>query len=331
MKKVIILALAIVAGATFNAATAKKDKKQKKCDKTACCQQAVKLATAQDSVSYAAGMAMSRGLAQYVAVDSAHQADFIKAFYEYIANKDDKTLAARVMGYQIAKQFATQMLPQMEGQVEGTSLKLNDTLIYRALIDGYKADTTVYTMDKATKVFEAEFSKARAEKEALLEKPGKDWLAENAKKEGVVVLPSGLQYKIITEGTGDKPKASDRVKVNYEGRLIDGTVFDASAKHGDKPAIFGVSRVIKGWTEALEMMPVGSKWQIYVPYDLAYGKQGNGNIKPYSTLIFDVELVGIEEIPNLNLKKDETKADAKAEAKKPAAKKATKKPAVRKK
>ena len=123
---------------------------------------------------------------------------------------------------------------------------------------------------------------------------GRAFLAENAKKDSVVTLPSGLQYKVLVKGNGEVPKATDKVLVNYEGRLIDGTVFDASKKHGDKPAEFKPSQVIKGWTEALTMMPVGSKWELYIPYELAYGERNTGSIKPYSALIFTVELVGID-------------------------------------
>lgn len=327
MKKVIIIALAFAASATFNmAGAAKKDKKKNKAQTEEVAAPVV-LATHADTVSYAAGVAMSNGLAQYLKLDSAVCGDFVRGFNEFIANKDDKAFAARAMGYQIGKQLTSQMLPQMEGQIEGSSLKLNDAILYRAFIDGFRGDTAVFTMKDASDKFKTEFDKATAEKEAALEKPGKDFLAENAKKEGVVTLPSGLQYKIIKEGTGDKPTANDRVKVNYEGRFIDGTVFDASAKHGDKPATFGVTRVIKGWTEALELMPVGSKWQIYVPYNLAYGKQERGDIKPYSTLIFDIELVEIEQTPKLDTKKDDKAETAKkAEpAKKPTKKTAKKK------
>ena len=104
---------------------------------------------------------------------------------------------------------------------------------------------------------------------------------------------SGLQYKVLVKGEGEVPQKTDKVQVHYEGRLIDGTVFDASKKHGDKPLEFRADQVIAGWTEALTMMPVGSKWQLYIPYKLAYGNRNQGQIKPYSTLIFDVELVGI--------------------------------------
>ena len=121
-----------------------------------------------------------------------------------------------------------------------------------------------------------------------------EFLAENKAKEGVVTTPSGLQYKIITKGNGAVPADSSKVKVNYKGTLIDGTEFDSSYKRNE-PATFRANQVIKGWTEALTMMPVGSKWELYIPYDLAYGSRETGSqIKPFSTLIFEVELLGIE-------------------------------------
>lgn len=121
----------------------------------------------------------------------------------------------------------------------------------------------------------------------------KEFLAKNKKQKGVVTLPSGLQYKVIKKGKGEKPVSGDNVTVNYEGKLIDGTVFDSSISRGT-PATFGVDQVIKGWTEALKLMPKGSKWVLYIPSDLAYGANGAGTIKPYSTLIFEVELLDIE-------------------------------------
>jgi FKBP-type peptidyl-prolyl cis-trans isomerase len=126
-------------------------------------------------------------------------------------------------------------------------------------------------------------------------KAGDAFLAANKAKDGVVTLPSGLQYKIITAGTGPKPSATDTVVCNYRGTLIDGKEFDASAKHGG-PASFPVNGVIKGWTEALQLMPVGSKWQLFIPPDLAYGAQGAGaDIGPNATLVFDVELLSIKD------------------------------------
>lgn len=123
---------------------------------------------------------------------------------------------------------------------------------------------------------------------------GQAFLAANGKKENVVSLPSGLQYEILTDGNGAKPKATDKVKCHYHGTLIDGTVFDSSVQRG-QPAVFGVSQVIRGWVEALQLMSVGSKWRLFIPSNLAYGEQGAGGaIEPNSTLIFEVELLGIE-------------------------------------
>ena len=138
---------------------------------------------------------------------------------------------------------------------------------------------------------------------------GRKFLAENAKKEGVVVMPSGLQYKVLVQGTGDIPQKTEKVKVNYEGRLIDGKVFDSSYKRGE-PTEFRPDQVIKGWTEALTMMPVGSKWQLYIPYELAYGERDMGEIKPYSALVFDVEMISID-----RLKAEEPQEEAPADKK----------------
>jgi FKBP-type peptidyl-prolyl cis-trans isomerase FklB len=127
------------------------------------------------------------------------------------------------------------------------------------------------------------------------QKAGEAFLAENKKKEGVVTLPSGLQYKILKAGEGKKPTAEDTVVCNYRGTLIDGTEFDSSYKRGE-PATFPVRGVIKGWTEALQLMPVGSKWQLFIPPTLAYGERGAGaQIGPDATLIFEVELISIKE------------------------------------
>ncbi len=137
------------------------------------------------------------------------------------------------------------------------------------------------------------FKKLQEERMQKNKTEGKQFLEENAKKQGVVVTESGLQYQILTEGNGEKPKSSDRVKVHYHGTLIDGTVFDSSVQRGE-PAVFGVTQVISGWVEALQLMPVGSKWRLFIPYKLAYGAQGAGEmIQPFSTLIFDVELIDI--------------------------------------
>jgi len=154
--------------------------------------------------------------------------------------------------------------------------------------------------------------KARADfeaKAAANKKEGDDFLAANRSKEGVQTLPSGLQYKVLKAGAGPKPAATDKVSCNYKGAFLDGKEFDSSEQHGGKPVTFGVSQVIKGWTEALQLMPVGSKWQLFVPSDMAYGPRGAGQeIGPNKALIFEVELVSIE--PRTEVKPDAAKPDA---------------------
>ena len=147
--------------------------------------------------------------------------------------------------------------------------------------------------DEANNILQDYFEKLQKERGGKAKAAGEKFLAENKGKEGVVALPSGLQYKILKEGNGPKPKASDTVKCHYEGRLIDGTVFDSSIRRGE-PAEFPVGGVIQGWVEALQLMPVGSKWQLYIPSEMAYGSHGAGQaIGPDETLIFDVELLAI--------------------------------------
>lgn len=145
----------------------------------------------------------------------------------------------------------------------------------------------------AQKVVNEHFRQLAEEAYAQNKAAGEAFLADNAKKEGVKTLPSGLQYEVIAEGSGKKPSATDRVQCHYEGTLIDGTVFDSSIKRGE-PAVFGVNQVIRGWVEALQLMQEGAKWRLYIPYDMAYGEHGAGEmIPPYSALIFDVELIKV--------------------------------------
>ncbi|WP_300949557.1 FKBP-type peptidyl-prolyl cis-trans isomerase, partial [Phocaeicola sartorii] len=150
-------------------------------------------------------------------------------------------------------------------------------------------EANAYVQSKAEAIKEKATEAQFAENKAA----GEKFLAENAKKEGVKTTPSGLQYKVIKEGNGAIPTDSSKVKVNYKGTLIDGTQFDSSYDRKE-PTTFKANQVIKGWTEALTMMPVGSKWELYIPQDLAYGSREAGQIKPFSTLIFEVELVDIE-------------------------------------
>jgi FKBP-type peptidyl-prolyl cis-trans isomerase FklB len=203
-------------------------------------------------------------------------------------------MKARVAGMDIANQVMQRMVPGMKKEFTGTPDTLVVSLLTRAFTDALAKDTAVMSLPQAKSLFEQKQKWNKEQKDGMNRKAGEQFLRENALKDGVTILPSGLQYKVLVEGHGDVPQKTDKVLVNYEGRLVDGTVFDASAKHGDKPASFRADQVIKGWTEALTLMPVGSKWQLYIPYDLAYGTRDMGNIKPYSCLIFDVELVGIE-------------------------------------
>jgi FKBP-type peptidyl-prolyl cis-trans isomerase len=178
---------------------------------------------------------------------------------------------------------------------------VDPNMVLRGLKDGMAGGTTLMTDEQAsaaiTELRTQMMAKMAAEHQKQAEankKEGEAFLAANKTKPGVVTLPSGLQYKILKEGTGPKPAATDQVKCNYRGTLVNGTEFDSSEKHGE-PITFPVNGVIKGWTEALQLMPVGSKWQLYVPADLAYGERGAGDvIPPDATLIFDVELLSIE-------------------------------------
>ncbi|MBQ8155416.1 MAG: FKBP-type peptidyl-prolyl cis-trans isomerase [Prevotella sp.] len=300
MKKVIILALALVASASLYTADAASKKKTKKQDAPVVV--LVQLNSSSDTLSYVAGMSVTNGLIPYLVqqqgVDTAYMAEFIKGFKEVVNAGTDPKMKAYVAGLEIATQVRDRMLPGMKREFTDTPDSIVDALVFRGFSDALLNDTTLFKQAAAEELFK---TLQQTNKDAKVEKlwganrdAGKKFLAENAKKEGVVTLPSGLQYKVLVKGEGDVPQVSEKVFVNYEGRLVDGTVFDASAKHGDKPSEFRPNQVIKGWTEALTMMPVGSKWQLYIPYELAYGEKEAGNIKPFSALIFDVELVGID-------------------------------------
>lgn len=181
------------------------------------------------------------------------------------------------------------------------SVDVDPAILEQALKDVLSGGKLLMTDEQAREVmntFRAEMMKKQQEAAQRLgdtnKQAGQQFLAANKSKEGVVTLPSGLQYKIIKQGDGPKPTSTDTVVTNYRGTLIDGTEFDSSYKRGE-PATFPVGQVIKGWTEALQLMSVGSKWQLYVPSDLAYGERSPGpEIGPNSTLIFDVELLSIE-------------------------------------
>jgi FKBP-type peptidyl-prolyl cis-trans isomerase FklB len=179
-------------------------------------------------------------------------------------------------------------------------LELDPSVFAKAFVESFNGGKTAMSdqeMQTLLKAAAQEFRKKQAaeqaEKGQAAQKEGEAFLAANKTKEGVVALPSGLQYKVLKEGTGEKPTPDDTVVCNYKGTLINGTEFDASDKHGG-PATFTVKGVIAGWTEALQLMPVGSKWQLFVPSNLAYGQQGPPGIGPNATLIFEVELVSVQ-------------------------------------
>jgi FKBP-type peptidyl-prolyl cis-trans isomerase FklB len=179
---------------------------------------------------------------------------------------------------------------------------LDAVSVGKGLADAFSGGKTLLTEDEMRTVLtsaQEEYRKKQAalreEKAQAMQREGEKFLAENKNKEGVVTLPSGLQYKILKQGKGDKPEIDEKVVCNYRGTLLDGTEFDSSAKHNG-PATFPVRGVIKGWTEALQMMPSGSKWQLFVPPYLAYGKDGAGQmVPPNATLIFEVELLSVNE------------------------------------
>lgn len=259
------------------------------------------LKTDVDSLSYAFGMSQTEGIEQYFmqqGIDSTQMADFLKGFNEG-ATKLGKKDAAYIAGLQLGQMVSKRWVEGLNQQIFGTDS--TKTISRENLLAGFvagvinkgvmsKEEARAFTQTSMDAIKE----KANAEKYADNKAAGEKFLAENKAKEGVVTTPSGLQYKIITKGNGAIPADSSKVKVNYKGTLIDGTEFDSSYKRNE-PATFRANQVIKGWTEALTMMPVGSKWELYIPYDLAYGtRETGGQIKPYSTLIFEVELLGIE-------------------------------------
>ena len=300
MKKSLIIALALlVAGASFNPAEAGKKKKNTIVTPAAeVVKEPVVLTTGSDTLSYAAGMMLTDGLLPYLTgqlhVDTAYMADFVRGFEEALAAASNPREVARMAGIQIAEQVSNRMVANMKGEFTDTPDTIVATTLYRAFTDALCGDTTVMKQDVASELFRTKQQTNKAARTEKLTAAGRAFLEENKTKEGVITTPSGLQYKVLVQGEGEVPQKTDKVKVHYEGRLIDGTVFDASSKHGTEPATFRADQVIKGWTEALTMMPVGSKWQLFIPQDLAYGERAAGQIPPYSTLIFDVELVGIE-------------------------------------
>ncbi len=294
--RLIVIALLAVCCLTLSAAT-KKDKQSKK-DK----QEVVVDTVCVDTFSYAFGKANTMGLSNYLVqrlgVDTTYMADFMVGFDADTLTEADKKEKARLAGIEIRSQLKNQIIPQVWKQINDTVDLLNHELFvagFRAALSGendlmpISMDSTQALVKKQIDCYQALQMEAKYGPNRIA---GEEFLAANAKKDSVHVLPSGLQYKIITEGTGEVPTEKQKVEVNYRGTLLDGTEFDSSYKR-NKPATFACNQVIKGWSEALTMMPVGSKWILYVPQELAYGDKQSGKIPPFSMLTFEVELVGI--------------------------------------
>ena len=296
MKKTILLALALVVSASFSPVEAIKKKNREVVFPA----QPVKLNNSSDSLSYAAGVALTNGLIPYLLqqkVDTTLMTDFVRGLREGLRNADNPKQKAYMVGLDIARQINERMVPGITEEFKDSPDSIVAPLLHKGFIAALEGDTTIFTYDVAEKFFSQKRAADKLAKDERLYGPnreaGEKFLKENAKNDSVIVLPSGLQYKVLVKGDGEVPLENQTVQVNYEGRLIDGTVFDASSKHDTKPSEFKPTQVIKGWTEALTMMPVGSKWQLFIPYYLAYGEKSAGKIQPYSARIFDVELVGI--------------------------------------
>lgn len=257
-----------------------------------------------DTLSYALGMSQSDGIKEYLSerlgIDTAYIDDFLKGVTEGATAGEDKKKAAYMAGLQIGTQFGTQMLKGANYELFGNDSTQTISLknVIAGFADGVKGKGTLMTVDQARKNFEVKMQaikKASMEKQyGEYKKANEKYLADNAKKPGVVTLPSGVQYKVITEGKGALAADTSMVKVHYEGKTIDGQVFDSSYKRGE-PVDMRANQVIPGWKEVLTKMPVGSKWEVSIPADLAYGAEARGQIiKPFSTLVFTIELISIK-------------------------------------
>ena len=254
-----------------------------------------------DTLSYMVGVSNSQGLKDYIVgrlgVDTTYMADFIKGIKEGMKNTSDKE-KAYMAGMQIGQQVSGDMYEAINNQLfAGDS---TTTMSKENFLAGFIAaveENSLVAPDSAsmyvrTKSEEIK-TKALEAKYGEYKKVNEEFLANNKSKDGIKVTESGLQYRIIKEGKGEIPTKTSRVKVHYKGTMIDGTEFDSSYERKE-PTTFRADQVIKGWTEALTMMPVGSKWELYIPQELGYGSREAGKIKPFSTLIFEVELISIE-------------------------------------
>ena len=255
-----------------------------------------------DSMSYAIGMAQTQGLREYLVdrlgVDTAYMAEFIKGLNEGANAGDNKKKAAYYAGIQIGQQISNQMMKGINHEVFGDDS--TKTISLKNFMAGFVSGTTgkqgLMTIEQAQTVAQTKMQEIKARE---LEKTygsnkteGENFLAKNAKKDGVKTLKSGVQYRVIKEGTGAIPADTSLVKVHYEGRLLNDSVFDSSYKRGE-PITLRCNQTIKGWTDAMVHMPAGSIWEVYIPQDLAYGEREQGIIKPFSVLVFKIELLEV--------------------------------------
>ena len=257
-----------------------------------------------DTLSYAIGMAQTQGLKEYLVermdVDTTYMKEFIKGLNEGANAGDDKKKAAYYAGIQIGQQISNIMMKNINREVFGNDSTKTISLknFMAGFVSGVTGKNGLMTAEQAGQTAQTKMQQMKAEQMMKQYGPNKEkgekFLAENAKKEGVKTLPSGVQYKVIKEGSGAIPADTSKVKVNYEGRTIDGKVFDSSYKR-NMPADFRCNQVIKGWTTALTHMPAGSVWEVYIPQDQAYGERQQGeDIKPFSALVFKIELLEVK-------------------------------------
>ena len=255
------------------------------------------LKTDVDSLSYAMGVLYAAQVDQIFMqwnLDQKDKADFIQGFKEGFAiSAKDKKATASAWGKWIGFSLGTQFVPQFSEYLFGDTVQtISRTNFLSGLFGSIISDSTTLMSRQEAEMYQ--MTAVESIRQAPIEKRKKEneeWLVNNKSNEGVIELPSGLQYKVITEGTGPKPEATDMVKVYYKGTTILGEEFDSTK---EEPAQFPLNGVIKGWTEGIQLMSVGSKYMFYIPADLAYGEQERGaQIKPFSTLIFEVELLEI--------------------------------------
>ena len=255
-----------------------------------------------DSMSYAIGMAQTQGLKEYLVdrlgVDTANIGEFIKGLNEGVNAGDNKKKAAYYAGIQIGQQISNQMVKGINHEVFGDDSTKSISLknFMAGFVSGTLGKQGLMTIEQAQTVAQTKMQEIKARE---MEKTygsnreeGEKFLAANAKKEGVKTLESGVQYRVIKEGTGAVPADTSLVKVHYEGRLLNDSVFDSSYKRGE-PITLRCNQTIKGWTDAMIHMPAGSVWEVYIPQDLAYGEREQGIIKPFSVLVFKIELLEV--------------------------------------